>query len=405
MRIRFKFCWALALILLISCSDTQPFLRKLSDRDLVQPGDPAQRPNHSEVATFYVLGDWGTGDDNQRTVAHALKKNVAELPAERTHPPFVLELGDNIYEVGLKAGWNHFLTTQLLHDTFGEIYSEVKYNGRELIYHLVPGNHDHAGRAGGKHGWGDVIHQETTAEALYPNWRYYPVDPAKNSDANDSTNYAQLKEENILALTIPEKVQTPAQNLVKILALDTQVMLEIYQKNDAELLQKHWQTLESLLRGNAEWKIIIGHHPVKSHGKHGGFRTAIWWVPPLTLFTIVDKLFIKRLQDLDNPNYQRFRKDLIALMKKHGVAFYLAGHEHNLQFLEIDNAHFQIISGSAGKLSPVTHKDDTIFSHAAFGFARFDVTEDEFWIEFFEALPEGYRSNALYKITRRATQH
>ncbi|HEX9652337.1 MAG TPA: metallophosphoesterase [bacterium] len=376
-------------------------MRKLSDHDFVRPGDPAQRPNHSEVLTFYVLGDWGTGNENQRAVALALKKNVAELPSDRTQAPFVLELGDNVYEVGLKEGWNEPLTTTLLHQTFGEIYSQVKYNGRELRYHIIPGNHDHAGRTGGKYGWGDIIHQETTAEALYPNWRYYPIDPSLNSDNNDSTNYVQLKEAEIFALTIPERVPAARESLLGVYAIDTQVILEIYQKKDNDLLQKHWQTLEALLSEDKRWKIVMGHHPVKSHGKHAGFRTAIWWIPPITLFTVVDKLFYKRLQDLDNPSYRRFRKDLIALMKKHDVPFYFSGHEHNLQFLEIDSEHFQIISGSAGKLSAVTHKDDTLFSHSAFGFARCDVTEDELWIEFFEAVADGYRSNALYKITKK----
>ncbi len=401
MRICYRRVWIFLLVLFLSCSDTKPFLRTLNDGDFVQPGDPAQRPNHSAVLTFYVLGDWGTGNKNQRAVAHALKKNVAELPTDRTQPPFVLELGDNVYEAGLKEGWNDPITTKLLHDTFGEIYSEVKYNGRELLYHIVPGNHDYAGRAGGQRGWGDVIHQETTAEAQFPHWRYYPIDPAKNSDDNDSSNYALLKKESIYTLTIPERVQITGEKLIGVYAIDTQVILEIYQKNDAELLQKHWQTLEMLLSENSWWKIIIGHHPVRSHGTHGGFRSAIWWVPPITLFTIVDKLFIKRLQDLDNPNYRRFQRDFIGLMKKHDVPFYLAGHEHNLQLLEIDHEHFQIISGSAGKLSPVTHKDDTLFSHSAMGFARFDVTEDELWIEFFEVIPNGYRFNALYKITKK----
>lgn len=391
----------LSLAMSIGCSDTKPFLRKLSDRDFVQPGNPAQRPNHRAVLTFYVLGDWGTGNENQRAVAQALKKNVAELPTDRTQPPFVLELGDNVYEDGLKEGWENPVSTQLLHKTFGEIYSEVKYNGRELMYHVVPGNHDHAGRAPGKYGWGDIIHQETTAEALYPNWRYYPIDPSLNSDSNDSTNYYQLKKEDIFALTIPEKVPTSGQDLIGVYAIDTQVVLEIYQKKDSALLQKHWQRLEDLLSENKQWKIIMGHHPVKSHGKHAGFRTAIWWVPPITLITIVDKLFIKRLQDLDNANYKKFQKDFMALMKKHNALFYFAGHEHNLQFLEIDKERFQIVSGSAGKLSPVTHKDDTLFSHEAFGFARFDVTEEELWIEFFEAIPDGYRSNALYKIVKK----
>jgi hypothetical protein len=385
----------------VGCSDTKPFLRRLSDTDFVQPGNPAQRPNDDEVLTFYVLGDWGTGDDNQRAVANALKKNVAEIPAGRSQQPFVLELGDNVYEDGLQEGWNNPASTQLLRKTFGDIYSEVKYDGRELTYHVVPGNHDYAGQAIGKHGWGDIIHQETTAEAMYPNWRYYPIDPALNSDSNDSTNYVQLKEENIFALTIPEKAPTSGEDLIGVYAIDTQVILEIYQKDDSELLQKHWQALENLLSEDKPWKIIFGHHPVKSHGKHAGFRTAIWWIPPITLVTIIDKLFYKRLQDLDNPSYREFQRDFIALMKKHDVAFYLAGHEHNLQFLEIDDERFQIISGSSGKLSPVTHKDDTIFSHQAFGFARFDITNDELWIEFFEAAADGYRSNGLFKISKR----
>ncbi len=148
--------------------------------------------------------------------------------------------------------------------------------------------------------------------------------------------------------------------------------------------------------------MIIGHHPVRSHGRHGGFRSAFWWVPPVLFFTIVDKLFVKRLQDLDNPHNQAFQKDLIEFMQKHEVDFYLAGHEHNLQFIEADGRNFQIVSGSAGKLSGVTHETDTYFSHSAHGFVRFDVLEDEIWVEFFQVDPEteAYNSTALLKVSK-----
>ena len=88
-------------------------------------------------------------------------------------------------------------------------------------------------------------------------------------------------------------------------------------------------------------------------------------------------------------------------MKKYPGSFYLAGHEHNLQFLEVGKNNFQIVSGSAAKLSGVTHKSDTIFSHSAYGFARFDITDEELWIEFFEVNVENEEMNstALFKVS------
>ncbi len=402
-----KIHFVLFLILFIAqgCSDTKPFLRATREGDPVQEGDPNRRPNHNDVLTFYALGDWGTGQANQRAVAQALIKNVTEIPNGRNQAPFVLGLGDNVYEIGLPEGWNNPETIKMLHKTFGDVYKNVSYEGKKLVFHIIPGNHDYAGFAGGQYGWGDVIHQETTAEKIYsPFWKYYPIDPDKNSDTNDSTNYHALKNENVFSLTLPEKINLESNEKATIVAIDTQVLLNLYQNNDSTLIQQHWQRLNTLMEPGVSWKIIIGHHPVKAHGRHAGFRSAVWWlpIPPIILYTIVDKLFIRPLQDLDNPAYKKFRKDLIRIMNKHNVNLYLSGHEHSLQFLEIDENHFQIISGSAGKLAETTHKNDTIFSHAAFGFARFDMTDDELWVEFFQATTEngGYKTTALFKISK-----
>ncbi|MFQ5637372.1 MAG: metallophosphoesterase [bacterium] len=396
--------WTLFLlaVFVLRCSDTKPFLRVPLADDVVQPGDPELRPEHSQVLTFYVLGDWGTGSGQQKAVADALKRSVAHIPPGRTHRPFVLGLGDNVYEHGLPEGWDNPETTRLLHETFGEMYSEVKYHGSRLTFHVVPGNHDYAGRSGGKDGFGDVLHQETTAEALFRSWKYYPIDAQKNSDTNDAADYQRLKSENIFALALPEKVSTQSGDLISIVALDTQVLLDLYNKKDDALVQKHWHNADNLLAESASWKFAIGHHPLRSHGKHGGFRKAIWWVPPVILFTLVDKLFYKRIQDLDHPANRRFQKDLLQTMQKNDVMFYLAGHEHSLQFLEVDRRHLQIVSGSAAKLSGVTHDDDTFFSHSARGFVRFDVVKDEVWIEFFEVAVENaaLKSTGLFKVSK-----
>ncbi|MFQ5604285.1 MAG: metallophosphoesterase [bacterium] len=389
-------------VLIAGCSETRPFLRKPAPDAPLQIGDPNLRPIHTEVLTFYALGDWGSGDENQQAVANALQRNVAEIPANRKIPPFVVGLGDNVYEFGLAEGWNHPTTRLLLEKTFGQIYQDVRYQGQKLNFHVVPGNHDYNGVAGGKNGWGDVIQQETAAEKLYyPNWQYYPIDPAKNRDSNDSTDYFLLKKENIYDLTLPEKINLPTDSKISVVALDTQVLLELYKKKNHDLLQKHWQRLESLLEEDAAWKIVIGHHAVSSHGRHAGFREWFWWVPPIILYTVIDKLFIKTLQDMDHPAHQHFVNDLKQLIRKHDVTLYLSGHEHSLEFLQIDPDHFQIVSGSAGKLTEVSHKNDTIFSHEAFGFVRFDITDHEMWIEFFQVKKDAsFGSTALFRLTK-----
>lgn len=387
-------------IILTSCSDTRPFLKEGGGATF---GQHADRPNTTDVLTFYALGDWGTGNQNQKAVAKALRKNISELPPGRKVPPFVLGLGDNVYEEGLPEGFDNPGALEKLRRSFGEIYSEVEYGDEAVMFHIIPGNHDHAGKAGGKHGVGDVIHQETTAERLYDTWHYYPIDPEKNSDSEDARNYRDLKSENILSLATPEKIAAVSSKTLAVFALDTQVLLTLYEEKDAERLALHWRKLrEQVEISPAVWTLIIGHHPVRSHGKHGGFRNWVWYVPPVILVTLVDKFFHKRVQDLDHPANRAFQKDLIDFMAQHEVDFYLAGHEHNLQFLTMEANRFQIVSGSAGKLSGVTHKNDTLFSHASFGFVRFDLTGRELWVEFFEVAPdqETYRSSGLFKLLK-----
>lgn len=390
---------ASSLLALSACGDTKPFLREGFG---VKFGEENNRPDYPDVLTFYALGDWGTGNENQKAVARGLQMDVDELPI-RAQRPFVLGVGDNVYENGLPEGWNNPEAIDLLHATFGDIYSQVRYQDEPLVFHVVPGNHDYAGLAGGKNGFGDIIHQETTAERLYDWWRYYPIDDARNSDTNDSTNYARLKAENILEVTVPQVVETGAQSRLSVFAIDTQVLLNLYDTDNKETLQKHWDRLQELVRSNpASWTFIIGHHPIRSHGKHGGFRKWWWYVPPIIVAALVDKFFYKRIQDQDHPAYRKFRQDLGKFMQEHQIDAYLAGHEHNLQFIALGEKRFQIISGSAGKLSDVTHDDDTLFSHTSFGFVRFDLTDEEMWVEFFSSGPdqEEAKSTGLFKIVR-----
>jgi len=106
------------LLFLAGCSDTRPFIRKAAPDDMVQPGRPEDRPNNQNVLTFFALGDWGTGKGEQKAVAAALGKNVGQIPPGRKVAPFVLGLGDNVYEKGLLEGWDNPGALSLLDQTF-----------------------------------------------------------------------------------------------------------------------------------------------------------------------------------------------------------------------------------------------------------------------------------------------
>ena len=363
-------------LLLNGCSDTKPFSRARAPLTLEST---LHVPDSPDAITFFALGDWGTGETTQEVVARALKQAVNLIPNGRAVRPFVLGLGDNVYEHGLPQGWNNEETRSFLENTFGNVYADILYDGRPLDFHIVPGNHDHSP----KDGYGDVVQQETTAERLYQNWHYYPIAPENDSGRNDEENYRGLRGLDIRHIALPQRLNLQTAAQLDIFALDTEIMLELYADNDSTTLAKHWQRLTQLVtQSTARWKLLMGHHPIRSHGKHGGFRKAIWWAPPFVLVTLADKFFFKRLQDLDHPANKRFQQELSHFMQEHDIPIYLSGHEHNLQLLEIAPRTYQIVSGSAAKLSSVTHGSDTIFSLGATGFTRIDIVGDTVHIEF-----------------------
>ncbi len=119
--------WSLLALLLLGCSDTRPFIRL----DAPPPKPP---PDGEVVATFYALGDWGEGNKGQKAVAHALRKDIKTLPPGREVPPFVLGLGDNVYDNGLPPEWGNPKTDS---DTVGELKTGCKM-GQESTILICP---------------------------------------------------------------------------------------------------------------------------------------------------------------------------------------------------------------------------------------------------------------------------
>ncbi len=381
------------------------------DSSIAVTGDPP--------FTIFALGDWGTGDDHQRAVASALAAEVAELPSW-ARPPVVLELGDNVYEHGLPRGrpWNAPETRALLDRTFGDVYGDVRFHGEPVRFGVVAGNHDH-GRmfpVREKDDWGDVVPHETLAESLWVNYRHYPLPHARVglSDSNDRAEFEALSDPSVRLtdLMLPERIDV-GDDRVCVIALDTQLILNLYEqagppRREVPAAERHWAELARLLderwRGDpgsrAAWTIVIGHHPVRTYGWHGGLsgpkqwlwsgaRDSLPWylrVLPPVLWAVVTNVYdvcVDDLQDLDHGANRAFRERLHRILVEHDVDVYASGHDHNLQLVHLgtpddrveDGRLLQIVSGSASKLEPIARGgDELLFSSSSFGYVRLDVS-------------------------------
>jgi hypothetical protein len=102
-------------------------------------------------------------------------------------------------------------------------------------------------------------------------------------------------------------------------------------------------------------------------------------------------------------------------MKKHDVHLYIAGHDHSLQLIALDQhdpellgtdeGYFQLVSGSAGKLSYIDDDHKAISAYdKQNGFVRLDVGKETCWIEFLSYDPDTGNDTPLgiWKIVKGA---
>ena len=118
--------------------------------------------------------------------------------------------------------------------------------------------------------------------------------------------------------------------------------------------------------------IVVSHFPLRSGGTHAGFSRGF----------IIDRFldFYHLLRprsplNLYNPQYMVLAKQVKDALARHRPLVYAAGHDHSLQIFEGDEVtrlHIVSGAGSAGKVTPVTAVNGTIFAHAVSGFAVLD---------------------------------
>ena len=304
------------------------------DLKIVSKIERADRPSQQN---FLVFGDQGHLGDPKEPA-----KPGSELTAQSMYSTCILTgcdfgigVGDNIYKSGPKItdkNWEEEFTQKFVHPFFS-LWSQF-----QIPFFMTLGNHD----VGIEDFWqGDwtFAWQEAHKKPHYDAERRPRMDAQIQftlSGANPKTNNKNL----MWNLPAENYSQTIEKNGVKtfLVVIDTNYYPgqlaghdTPYNEDQAEWLQT---VLHSAEAREADWRIVVGHHPIVSVGRHG---------------VNVGKYIGKN----DVESMSQLRKQLHPVLCQAGVDLYLVGHDHHLEIDSIpcreNRSVIQILSGAASK--------------------------------------------------------
>lgn len=109
---------------------------------------------------------------------------------------------------------------------------------------------------------------------------------------------------------------------------------------------------KALSASSAHWKIVYGHHPIYSAGSHGDSKT--------------------------------LEARLLPVIRGRAV-LYVAGHDHDLQYLKpVDGTHLVISGGGGGRLRQLHRDPRVIFGLTIYGFTVLDIDEHRILVEMYD---------------------
>jgi len=233
---------------------------------------------------FVLVGDWGrNGADEQTQVAAQMGRTAAAMGSR-----FTVSVGDNFYENGVTS-----VEDPQWESSFEQVYTAPAL---QTPWKVVLGNHDYRGN----------VQAQIDYSAHSARWQM----PARYF--NEVTALPGGGTMEIFYLDTSPFIRKYLGSSVKIEGQDTQAQLDWLDKRLGE--------------STAEWKIVIGHHPVYSS------------VDPADG------------ADHDQP-------DLIArlnpLLMKHEVPIYICGHDHCLQALQVDGVTHVVTGAGSQTYTPL----------------------------------------------------
>ena len=346
----------------VGCSHKSPYYRA----DLISAIDLPQLEVPELSQRLILIGDAGKPREGEPVLA-TLSEWAAPAPEQTT----VVFLGDNIYEVGMPdaAAPNRAEAERRLLAQIGPVAT----SGARGLF--IPGNHDWGG--GGTQGLAGILRQQSFVDAAF----------------GDTTSF--LPRDGCPGPVAVDLIGSGGAGAMRLIVLDTHwwfsdgIPASCEQDNLASVLAK----LEKLAaEAGPATVVVLAHHPLRTHGIHGGFfdwrdhlfplsRKVRWlWLPmPVvgSLYPIVRGSIFPSPEDLSSRPYRAMIDDLTQALSVHRPLVFAAGHDHSLQVMEGgEGAQFAIVSGlgSSVKASAVGSGPETLFAQVRPGFVVLDQT-------------------------------
>lgn len=366
-------------------SSKVPFYHK----DHLEWEDELPELGHKIVHSVFLIGDAGapaiTRPDHNLEL---LKKMILEANENST----LIFLGDNIYPKGMPEK-DHPLRHQSEKRLLAQMNIANGYKGRTIF---ISGNHDwNKGRKGG-------------LEALLRQQKFI--------DEHFGSEQVMLPRNGC-----PGPVLYEANKDLAIIIINTQWWVHsgrrpLGKENGCmiDTEQEFFLNLQDMLEQHKDKKILVaGHHPMYSKAYHGGKFDLKQHLFPLTeahkklyiplpvagsIYPMYRK-YIGSKEDMAHPRYRKLRRKLIEIFSGYPNLIYAAGHDHNLQYLNMQGQHY-IVSGAGSKVTYVRKGRGAYFTHAHKGFFRIDYHKNgDVWMEVWE--PGSSKTNAKLAYRKR----
>jgi len=253
---------------------------------------------------FIVFGDWGrNGEQDQRDVAAQMAVAAKDMDSK-----FIISVGDNFYENGVSS-----VDDPQWQTSFEKVYSAPSLR---IPWQVILGNHDYHGNCDAQISYGKTN----------PLWKM----PARY--------YVQS-----------EKID--AATTVDFFYLDTTPMIKSYHTDAHTQNQVATQDVPgqlawfkaALAASTAQWKIVVGHHPIYSGGGHG-----------------------------DTPE---LIEHILPLLQEYKVQAYFNGHDHDLQHLVAGEVNL-FDSGAGSQHTPTFYTKHSKFAKSRSGFTAVALHAD-----------------------------